>query len=73
MDSGGLCVMISGTQWTQTLHADSLDILVLALLTMPQVAMYGKQLVSSVVGEWLFSSVLGEGCLQTSTDSDVTC
>ena len=51
MDSGGLCVMTCGTQWTQTLHADSLDILVLALLTMPQVAMYSKQLVSSVVGE----------------------
>ena len=57
-------VMISGTQETQTLHADSLDILVLVLLTMPQVAMYGKQLVSSVVGE---------GCLRTSTDSDVSC
>ena len=48
MDSGGLCVMISGTQETHTSHADSLDILVLSLLTMPQVAMQG---------EWFFSSV----------------
>ena len=52
MDSGGLCVMISGTQETHTSHADSLDILVLSLLTMPRVAMQG---------EWFFSSVLVGG------------
>ena len=28
MGSGGLCVMIPGTQQTQMLHVDSLDILV---------------------------------------------
>ena len=49
MDSGGLCVMISGTQETHTSHADSLDILVLSLLTMPQVAEQGERLFSSVL------------------------
>ena len=49
MDSGGLCVMTCGTQQNQMSHADSLDILVLLVLTMPRVAIQGERLFSSVL------------------------
>ena len=45
MDSGGLCVMIFGAYQIPTWPVDSLDILVLSVLTMPQVAGQGERLV----------------------------
>ena len=43
MDSGGLCVMIPGTQQTQMLHVDSLDILVPPVLpAIVQVVVQGE-------------------------------
>ena len=39
MGSGGLCVMMAGTKLTQMWPVGSLDILVLSVLTMAQVAL----------------------------------
>ena len=45
MDSGELCVMIIGTYQIPTWPVDSLDILVLSVLTIAQVAVQGELLV----------------------------
>ena len=50
MDSGGPYVMIRGAYQIPTWPVDSLDILVLSVLTMPQVAGQGEQLFSNVLG-----------------------
>ena len=57
MDSGGLYVMICGTYQIPTWPVDSLDILVLSVLTLPQVAGQGERLVI------VLGNVLSEGIL----------
>ena len=54
MDSGGLYVVILGAYQIPMWPVNSLDILVLLVLTMPRVAMQGERLFSSVLGECLF-------------------
>ena len=50
MDSGGLCVMICGAYQIPTWPVDNLDILLLSVLTMVEVAVQGEQLFSNVLG-----------------------
>ena len=54
MDSGGLYVVILGAYQIPMWPVNSLDILVLLVLTMPRVAIQGERLFSSVLGECLF-------------------